>query len=467
MAGFLNLQDILAHCIALKPLSVGQPYSYPGWLSHTLAWLVLVSVLASCQSARRAAAGETSVIGQVWRSLDVEKKYHAGFAVYDPANGHWLFNARGDNSFTPASNVKVLTLLTALTVLPDTLASAWYRKEEDSLVVWGSGDPGNWYPDYHGKNPLLDFIKSRPERVFLSSGHFRTNRYGAGWAWDDFPYAFQVERTCMPIHGNRLWIERTGSHCAIAPSTMAALVDIRSGERKRTGRSESGDRYWYTYDPREERDTVSIPIAFWGNDLVRTWSHYAGKTLYPSDATLPREAIPVKGSIRDTLLKTMMHESDNFIAEQLLLMAAVYSSGVMDERRIIDTMLRKPLAPVARDIRWVDGSGLSRYNLVTPRSMVWVLDEVLRLKGMDFIRTIFPAGGVSGTIADWYGGRNGVPYVFAKTGTLSNQHNLSGFLVTRRGRVLVFSWMNNQFPGPDNLVRKDMEKMLSAIHAAY
>jgi D-alanyl-D-alanine carboxypeptidase/D-alanyl-D-alanine-endopeptidase (penicillin-binding protein 4) len=139
----------------------------------------------------------------------------------------------------------------------------------------------------------------------------------------------------------------------------------------------------------------------------------------------------------------------------------------MDEGLMIDSMLRKPLAPIARELTWVDGSGLSRYNQATPRALVWVLTRILEEQGMAYIRCIFPAGGVSGTLADWYPGEEGRPYLFAKTGGLANCHSLSGYIVTKRGRVVVFSWMNNQFTGPAAPVRKAMEKMLVAIYEAY
>lgn len=429
--------------------------------------LGLLGMLTACGTSSRMSDGGTHALEKIWDEMGIADEYHTGLAVFDPTADKWLFAERADNAFTPASNIKILTLKTALDILPDTLASGWYRRDGDSLVIWGSGDPGTWYPDYRQANPMLDFIRSRPERIFISNGHFRSRRYGDGWAWDDYAYAFQAERTAMPIHGNRLWIERTGDDYRIAPALMAPFVDVKPGSKRAVGRTEAGDRFWYTYDPGMAADTVSIPLAFWGNDMVRLWSHYAGKTLFPSDARLPAEAIPVPGSARDSLLKIMMRESDNFMAEQLLLASSVYATRVMDEGMMIDSMLRKPLAPIARDVTWVDGSGLSRYNQVTPRALVWVLTRILEEQGMPFIRGIFPAGGVSGTLADWYPGQDGRPYVFAKTGGLAHCHSLSGYIVTKRGRVIVFSWMHNQFAGPATPVRKAMEKMLAAIYEAY
>lgn len=436
---------------------------------RSLAILLVIFALAGlgCHTSGEARRSAGQTIEATWRELGFGETHHTGFALYDPAAERWLFRYKADNTFTPASNTKILTLKAALDILPDTLIAGWYQGGGDSLVIWGGGDPGIWYPDDEKGNPLLDFIRSRTERIFISTAHFQTTRYGMGWPWDDFPYTFQVERTSMPIHGNRLWIERQDDRCRVAPAILSGLVEIRPGDKRDVGRTETGDRFWYAYDKTKARDTVSIPIAFWGHDMIRIWAQYAGKALWPSDQGLPAEAYAIRGSSRDSLLKKMMQDSDNFIAEQLLLAAALRATGIMDEHRIIDTLLHQSFAPVAKDLNWVDGSGLSRYNLATPQAMVWVLDKILRDHGFDFVREIFAAGGQSGTLANFYAGPDDKPYVFAKTGTLANQHNLSGYLLTTGGRILIFSWMNNQFPGEALPVRREMEKVISAIRSAY
>src|SRR5690606_4814626 len=163
------------------------------------------------------------------------------------------------------------------------------------------------------------------------------------------------------------------------------LVEIQEGEAMFSGRTEAGDKYWYTYDPHFGDETVHIPLSFWGNDLVRIWSHYTGKTIRPILAPLPPEYNRIAGSHRDTLLKIMMQETDNFIAEQLLLAAAFEAMGVMNETRIIDSLRSSSLAPIADAIHWVDGSGLSRYNLATPEAVIWLLKELLADQGMAYI----------------------------------------------------------------------------------
>jgi D-alanyl-D-alanine carboxypeptidase/D-alanyl-D-alanine-endopeptidase (penicillin-binding protein 4) len=81
---------------------------------------------------------------------------------------------------------------------------------------------------------------------------------------------------------------------------------------------------------------------------------------------------------------------------------------------------------------------------------------------------LFPAGGESGTIKNWYAALDGEdPYVYAKTGTLSNNHCLSGFLITKSGRKLLFSFMNNHYVTSSSIVKAEMEKVLRHIRSRY
>ena len=126
-------------------------------------------------------------------------------------------------------------------------------------------------------------------------------------------------------------------------------------------------------------------------------------------------------------------------------------------------VLRYHLSDLPDEPKWADGSGLSRYNLLTPRSLVALLDKIQEELPRERLLSIFPAGGVSGTLRTDY--RNGdKPYVYAKTGTLRNNHCLSGYLLTRKGRFLIFSFMNNNFTTSTSAIRKEMEKVLRQVY---
>jgi D-alanyl-D-alanine carboxypeptidase/D-alanyl-D-alanine-endopeptidase (penicillin-binding protein 4) len=165
----------------------------------------------------------------------------------------------------------------------------------------------------------------------------------------------------------------------------------------------------------------------------------------------------------DSLYQLMMQQSDNFIAEQLLLICSELKFGNMKTEQIIDFVLKNQLGKLPDSPKWIDGSGLSRYNLITPRSLVRILDLIRQQMPKEKLLEIFPAGGISGTIEGNY--KNGDrPYIFAKTGTLRNNHCLSGYLMTKSGKLLVFSFMHNNFTIKTSAIKKEMERVLKRIY---
>ena len=72
----------------------------------------------------------------------------------------------------------------------------------------------------------------------------------------------------------------------------------------------------------------------------------------------------------------MMNRSDNFFAEQVLLMTSQQLLGTMNDRAIIDTILKTDFANFPQKPEWVDGSGLSRFNLTTPENYITLLQKM-------------------------------------------------------------------------------------------
>ncbi len=166
----------------------------------------------------------------------------------------------------------------------------------------------------------------------------------------------------------------------------------------------------------------------------------------------------------DSLFKPMMHRSDNFFAEQTLLMVSNEHLGYMNDEKIIDTLLKLDLKDVPQKPKWVDGSGLSRYNLFTPQSFVYILNKMRTEFGWDRLKNILPTGG-AGTLSAYY--KNDSGFIYAKTGTLSNNCALSGVLITQNGKLLIFSVLANNYQTGATPVRKAVEKFLLDIRTKY
>ena len=76
-----------------------------------------------------------------------------------------------------------------------------------------------------------------------------------------------------------------------------------------------------------------------------------------------------------------------------------------------------------------------------------------------------PASGESGTLKNSY--KASKPYIYAKTGTLRNNHSLSGLLITKSGKTLYFSFMNSNYTVPNSQLKQAMEEILITVHDQY
>jgi D-alanyl-D-alanine carboxypeptidase/D-alanyl-D-alanine-endopeptidase (penicillin-binding protein 4) len=109
---------------------------------------------------------------------------------------------------------------------------------------------------------------------------------------------------------------------------------------------------------------------------------------------------------------------------------------------------------------WVDGCGLSRYNLFTPQDFVMILNKMRTEFGMNRMKNILATGG-EGTISSYYKAEAG--RIFAKTGTLSGVVALSGYLYTSHNRLLIFSVLVNNHAGSATAVRRAVERFVEGL----
>lgn len=161
-----------------------------------------------------------------------------------------------------------------------------------------------------------------------------------------------------------------------------------------------------------------------------------------------------------------MEVSDNFLAEQILVLASSTLSDTLSSNNVRKYVLENQLKELKQQPKWVDGSGLSRYNLFSPISFVEVLRKMHTMIPQERLFNLFPVGGEFGTIKNWYAGKT-KPYVFAKTGTVGNNHNVSGYLLTNSRKVLVFSFMNNHFKKTNDQVRTQMQTTFEWLRDNY
>ena len=383
--------------------------------------------------------------------------YFQGILIYDPQKKDTLYDRNSKRYFTPASNTKIFTLFAALKTLPEKIPSLRYMAQNDTLFMEGTGDPTFLHPFF--KDSSLIKLAKPYTHILLSLSNFKDTRYGPGWAWDDYDHYYSAERNGFPLYGNVVHIHKTDS-LQVTPANFREKVIPLKFVRNR-----EWDQNTFYFDP-DRKDTLETP--FIGDStlikkLLSTALHKEVR-LVPD---LPQIAKQTMYSVpSDSLYKRMMYESDNFLAEQLLILVSSTLSDTLNSNKAREHILATYLTELRQPPRWVDGSGLSRYNLFTPESMVHVLNEMYREIPRDRLLGLFPIGGVSGTLKDRFKG-DGQPYIYAKSGALGNTYNLSGYLLTRSGKMLIFSFMNNHFTKSPQEVRHTMESVFEWYRDHY
>jgi D-alanyl-D-alanine carboxypeptidase/D-alanyl-D-alanine-endopeptidase (penicillin-binding protein 4) len=150
------------------------------------------------------------------------------------------------------------------------------------------------------------------------------------------------------------------------------------------------------------------------------------------------------------ILAAMMKASQNLIAETVLLAVGHQMRGEGSAAAgiaVVDSLLRAWEIP-HRQLRMADGSGMSRYDLVSAALLTDVLARMDRTAHRDTWLASLPVAGRDGTLANRMRDPPLIDRVLAKTGTLSGVRTLSGYLTTVRGERIVFSIIvNNHMQG--------------------
>lgn len=422
--------------------------------------LASLFLLFACSSARQ--------IQREVKKSPVFNRAFTGFTLLDPETGCTLADVNGDHYFTPASCIKILTLYTCLKVLGDSVPGLKYQTmlqdSHSTIVLKATADPTFLHPKFQDLQAPFQFLKNRRDSILLYPQP-EIDRFGPGWAWDDYPYGFQPERSTFPMYGNVVHFLKNEDVLEIQPpffkndfmelpyylapelqrlefenQWLVPLIDMKIKER------------WLPFTNTNPAlllaDTLGKPVREAGlNEFENgpnTW-----QTLYSTPL--------------DTVMRRMMHQSDNFIAEQMLLLCAGKKFNTLDQDTLIKWVLDSVLTELPQRPKWIDGSGLSRYNLMTPQSIATVLLRLWREQPQEALLSLFPGGGVDGTLSEWYAGKDGKPYVFAKTGSMGSVSCLSGYVRTRRGKMLVFSFMHNHFVGSSREWKEEMQRMLERL----
>jgi D-alanyl-D-alanine carboxypeptidase/D-alanyl-D-alanine-endopeptidase (penicillin-binding protein 4) len=420
----------------------------------------LLLVLLSCSPVSK------RMLRKTFEATETKFQDHTGFALYDLEKKKMVVEYNAAKYFTPASNTKIFTLFSALSIIGDSVPALKYIERGDSLIFWGTGDPSFLYKKAFSESQVFDFLKASDKELYFSSSNFHTSHFGAGWAWDDYNTEYSPERSPFPVYGNIFSVYTIDGVVNVDPPYFRRYLS--AGNRKdepQIVRQIQGNDFVFHPGEKDIDDTWDIPFHVQKEMITDLLTDTLKRTVHPVSLPVPPDTKVLYSVPADSLYKVMMQESDNFIAEQLLLMCADVLTDSLQPEIAIDRMTQNFMHDFKDKPVWVDGSGLSRYNLFTPRTIIHLWEKIYQIVPRERLFSLLAIGGKAGTIRNWY--KSEQPYIFGKTGSLSNNHCLSGYLVTKSGKTLIFSFMNSNFTTSTNEVRRNMQAILNTIYEKY
>lgn len=433
-----------------------------------------------------------------------------GICVISMSDGSTLYERDADKLFTPASNMKIYTTGVALDLLgadyrwrtsvyANAQPNAGGRIQGD-LVLYGRGAPdlvARSKDDSKGSlAKLADDLYARGVRhvngnVIGDESYFRGDPLGDGWQWTDLQWYFGAEASALSVNGNEVAINFVPSAKGVDSSVVRvsdpeSYVTVQNrmavgkpGVRPtigvHRGLSDNNIEVWGEFAPGTKGFGARLSVhnpALWAAKLFQVALKTRGirvdgqalarnSRVPPSQRFDPAQSIElasVSSQPLSEIAKITNKESVNLNAELILrtigrergemaaLPEAIGKERGDDESglAVIRVWLARAGIPTSR-IALHDGSGLSRLDLVTPESSARLLLSLSRTAAASVFKESLPISGRDGTL----GGRlkTIVDRVSAKTGSLTYDNSLSGYLIAANGEFLAFSIMCNDQTG--------------------
>ncbi|APU14953.1 MULTISPECIES: D-alanyl-D-alanine carboxypeptidase/D-alanyl-D-alanine-endopeptidase [Actinoalloteichus] len=436
-----------------------------------------------------------------------------GVVVRRADDGEILFQRGADANLLPASNGKLLSSVAALEALgPDYRFATEVRSDarqigrvlNGDLYLRGTGDPTLLAQDYADLAAQIADAGITLVRgdVVADDTWFDDTRLGTGWSWDDEPYYYSAQISALNVAPDTDYDAGTvivrvapGDEAGAAPEiTVDPPTDyVTVDARAVTGEAGSAE----TISVERERGGNVIRVAGAipaGGTATQDWSTVWEPTGYAADVfrqaladhgvrvvgdvefgTTPEGAAVLAEHASMPLIELMvpfMKLSNNGHAEVLVKAmgrehgdAGTWQAG----RAVLAESLDALGGPDSSEYRMVDGSGLSRMDMVTAGQLAELLVAVQDEPWFDAWHASLPIAGesdrmVGGTLRNRLGGTEAQGNVHAKTGSLTGVTGLSGYVTAASGEELVFSVVVNNYLSASP---KDVEDAVALRLARY
>ncbi|UCH65352.1 MAG: D-alanyl-D-alanine carboxypeptidase/D-alanyl-D-alanine-endopeptidase [Ignavibacterium sp.] len=408
-------------------------------------------------------------------------------SVYDLTEGESLFRNNDKLLLHPASNMKLLTSAAAIIYLDSSynfLTSLYHTGviEGDTLYgdlyLLGGLDPEFTTDDL---DSLVQIVKSLgikyiSNNIYADISIKDSIYWGEGWMWDDEPDPGAPHLSALNINDNSIEVFVEGTeidsqaNIILTPETEYVIVDNRTKTvPARELNDLKIDRDWLN-----RKNTIIVEGEVRRGEYIDSSDHTEKLSLLEPEKYfltlfkehLKKEGIVVNGitevkklpanpvylySIHrsiDSVLVQVNKESDNLSTEMLLYALALNDSGapaiaengIETIRKLVDSIGLEP-----EKYSFADGSGVSRYNLVSAELLVEILIYMYNHPEFNRFYNSLAIGGVDGTLEKRMIDTDAEGRVHAKTGTLNGVSTLSGYVTTLNDHLLVFSILMQNF----------------------
>lgn len=431
----------------------------------------------------------------------------AAVDVYNLTTKKILFQKNNRMLLHPASNMKILTSAAGLKYLGDEYefkTELYYEGEIiDSVLVGHLYIAGGCDPDFTTSDMEMLTTKVRDLGIKKITGNIYGDVsmtdslfWGSGWMWDDDPSTDEPYFTPLTINDNAITIncryDDTNDTLIISSIPETKYIQIIPNVEILEEPENSDlriDRDWlnrtnkFFVEGRISKKTVLNEDSY-SQRLNVFKPEFYFLTLFKE--SLERSEIIFSGDLKlkslidnaksififnrgyDSVIVNLNKTSDNLSAEMTLRCLAEKYFGkpanAINGIKMIDSLIILcGLNP--RDYRLVDGSGVSHYNLVSVELLLSVLKYFFYYEPKLFkiLYESFPIAGVDGTLENRMIGTSAVNNLYAKTGTLSGVSSLSGYVKNRKGNMIAFSILVQNYVGNSKTARDFIDEVCKIL----
>jgi D-alanyl-D-alanine carboxypeptidase/D-alanyl-D-alanine-endopeptidase (penicillin-binding protein 4) len=414
-----------------------------------------------------------------------------GVAVRSLDRNERLFDLNPATLLVPASTAKLVSVASAVdavgwnyrfTTILRTHGVVSNGVLHGDLVAWGNGDPSIGGRGGNDLKSWVDELKAAgihriDGRVIADDNAIEEPRPALAWAWDDLGYPTGALFGALNYAENRLTIAIAPAATEGGPTSLA--VEGVAADRPLTNRTTTGPKgsavmIWPEQRPGEPSLTIagSVPAGasparlsvsagnptFWFASALRRAIVGAG-IIVSGDAfdaddvgAMPRGTATTLYEHRSAplgeLVRPLLKNSVNLYAEAVMRLNA--PEGALPTNDAALDGLRRRMAAwgiPADGQQLIDGSGLSRRDVISADTVVTVLARMHDPSGASPWMQALPVAGVDGSLETRMKGTPAEGNVRAKTGTMSNVRSLAGYATTRDGEHLAFAILVNNFEG--------------------